>query len=206
MKISVIMPSFLGDYQGAATNREFKFERAVNSFLQQTYADKELIVVSDGCEKTNNIILNKYRNHQNIKLISIDKQPLFSGTTREEGLKNATGDVITYLDTDDYFGNILHLECIYNAFLNEEIDWIYSDDIMRWNEHVSSPRESFLERGRIGTSNISHRILEKISWQGLDFYGHDWTFILNLMDKYKNYSKITGTSYTVCHIPNVADV
>lgn len=205
MKISVIMPSFLGEYQGAASNREMKFERAVGSFLQQSYQDKELIIVSDGCEITNNLVRTKFP-HDCIKLITIEKQVNFSGEVRQAGLKQASGDVITYLDTDDYFGNNLHLDFIYNAFINENTQWIYFDDIMKWNPHVESVRDVSLEQGRIGTSNIAHRNYSDLSWKSMDGYGHDWSFILNIMQKYKGVQKISGTSYTVCHIPNVADV
>jgi glycosyltransferase involved in cell wall biosynthesis len=204
MKISVIMPSYLGNYNGAASNREYKFERAVNSFLNQEYQDKELIIVSDGCEITKDIVNKKY-NNELIKLIKIDKQVLFSGYVRDVGLKIAKGDIITYLDTDDYFGNNLHLYFIYKGFLNPDIDWVYFDDIMRWNNFVYSQREAVLQSGRIGTSNIAHRNIKNISWENLDGYGHDWYFINKLIEKYK-YQKIGGTSYTVCHIPNVADV
>lgn len=205
MKITSILPSFLGEYNGCATDRERKFERAVDSFLQQQYGNKELIIVSDGCEITNNIVRTKYP-HSIIKLLTIDKQPIFSGKVREIGLKQSDSDIITYLDSDDLYGNDLHLDFIYNAFLNENIDWIYFDDIVRWNPHVSSQREAILEDGKIGTSNIAHRNYKDISWDGLDFYGHDWYFINNLIQKYKNVEKITGTSYTVCHIPNSVDI
>ena len=43
MKLSVIMPSFLGEYDGCATDREKKFVRAVQSFLDNTLIEKELI-------------------------------------------------------------------------------------------------------------------------------------------------------------------
>ena len=52
MKFSVIMASYLGNYPGCANNREAKFIRSVKSFLNQSYDNKELIIVSDGCEIT----------------------------------------------------------------------------------------------------------------------------------------------------------
>lgn len=109
-------------------------------------------------------------------------------------------------NTDDKYGNSLHLDFIYNAFLNLDVNWVYFDDIMQWNPHVSSSREVFLERGRVGTSNIAHRNFKDIGWKGMNGYGHDWSFITQLMQRYPNPPKISGTSYTVCHIPNVADV
>jgi len=52
LKVTVIMASYLQDYSGSAKNREKKFIRAVKSFKNQTYENKELIIVSDGCIKT----------------------------------------------------------------------------------------------------------------------------------------------------------
>lgn len=202
MKISVIMPSYLGVYQDAATNREYKFERAVNSFLQQTKQDKELVIVSDGCSITNNLVNKKYP-HDCINHISIFKQMTFSGNVREMGLRNSCGEIVCYLDSDDFLSKTNHLDIICNAF-EDDIEWVYFNDIMQWNPHVSSEREAVLERGRIGTSNIAHRNLNEISWSGMDGYGHDWSFIMKLMNQYKS-KKISGTSYTVCHIPNVVD-
>ena len=51
-RIAVVMPSFLGDYTNAAKNREEKFLRAVNSVRTQSYDNKLLVVVSDGCLDT----------------------------------------------------------------------------------------------------------------------------------------------------------
>ena len=60
MKVSVIMPVYLGEYEGCATNREDKFIRAVNSFLQNNLSDSELIIVSDDCLITKNIVNDKF--------------------------------------------------------------------------------------------------------------------------------------------------
>lgn len=50
--ISVIMPSYLGEYPGSRKDPDKKFIRAVESFKDQTLAQKELIIVSDGCARS----------------------------------------------------------------------------------------------------------------------------------------------------------
>jgi len=104
-KISVIMPSYLGDYKDARSNPIKKFNRAVKSFLSQGYSNKELIIVSDGCDLTNNEYEKNWKSFENIKLIEISKNSSkWPGTNRQIGIEHATGEWITYLDTDD----ILH--------------------------------------------------------------------------------------------------
>lgn len=216
IKISVIMPSFLGDYDYAATERGEKFNRAVQSFLNQNYTNKELIIVSDGCyetiERAAHFIADNP--HTDIKLIKLDKQELFSGNVRNTGLFHSQGDVICYLDSDDMLGSN-HLSTIAYYFeINPSLDWLYYDDYVVHRFHpidkeilVEGKRENTLEHGTIGTSSIAHKNLKSISWDGCDGYGHDWTFIKkNLIDTELKHTKIHGASYYVCHIPNGLDV
>src|SRR3954468_14224010 len=105
-KISIIMPSYLGDYPNAASDREGKLKRAIISFLDQTYARRELILVADGCEQTENVYKFLKNNSGKpisslIRLVKIPKQGHFSGAVRNAGIDVATGEIIAYLDTDD---------------------------------------------------------------------------------------------------------
>lgn len=203
MKISVIMPSFLGSYPNAATNRGRKFVRAVDSFLRQTYSNKELIIVSDGCPETGLIYMNKYRKQEGLILKKMQKQPLFSGAVRNKGLKTATGDIICYLDTDDFITET-HLEKIVKYF---EGDWVYYDDYLvnqfiSFDDFTYSVRKTIVESCRIGTSSIAHRKGLDASWG--DGYGHDWRFVKQLMQY--EHKKIDCTGYMVCHQPKLRDV
>jgi glycosyltransferase involved in cell wall biosynthesis len=182
--ISVIMPSYLGDYPNCASNREEKLPRAIESFLAQEIG--ELIVVADGCNKTAEIS-SKYP----VTIISIDKQPFFSGTPRNTGIQAAKYDYIAYLDNDDVFGDN-HLKRIAD---NLDTDWLY------WNDYVNGKiRPVWLEFGHIGTSAIAHK--KELDCQWSDGYGHDWQFIQQL----KHYpSKRIIANYQVMHIPHVMD-
>jgi len=208
MKISVIMSSFLHPYPGSATNREQKFIRAVKSFIKQTHRDKELIIVSDGCDITNRLYNQHFSNEKNIKLISIPKQPLYSGIMRNIAFDVAEGDIISYLDSDDAFGN-KHLEIINNQFDINKYDWIYYDDYMVLNKDFNKFQIRKVETryGSIGTSSISHKnpkLLEKgkyLKWT--TGYGHDFIFVFRLNALTNNFKKLTNKpQYIVCHYMN----
>jgi glycosyltransferase involved in cell wall biosynthesis len=198
------MPSYLGDYPNAATNRKEKFKRALLSFVEQPYPNKELLIIADGCNDTMREFYKlKAGLPAGIFLICVSKQPLLSGNVRNTGIRHATGDIITYLDSDDMlFGN--HLEMIANGFTTG-VDWVYYNDyIAKHNVTQMRERETLISYGRAGTSTIAHRKdLTGMAWQ--DGYSHDWLFINDLKNNFSNCSKITATGYLVCHVPTLLD-
>lgn len=201
-KISVIMPVFLGDYDGCADNREEKFKSAVISFTRQSYKNCELIIISDGCDGAEKIY-NGALVYDNIIFKKIDKQLLFSGNVRAEGLKLATGDIICYLDSDDMFG-VNHLKSIATEFkYHSKFDWVYYNDLIIQPNQEPINRPVEVIEGSIGTSSICHRKECKATWKGCDGYGHDWSFITQLINQHPSHGKIYGAEYFVCHIPNI---
>lgn len=142
MKISVIMQSYLHDYPGSRSNPEQKFIRAVNSFLEQTHDDKELIIVADGCSITPEIFYKNWPNDKRLNFAYIHKnapsmyevkdgKTLYRGTPRRIGCSLAQGDVITYLDTDDIMLPT-HLENINKSWSKMPKDVIWATNQYRW--------------------------------------------------------------------------
>lgn len=199
------MASFLGDYPGCAKNRTNKFIRSVNSFLDQTYQDKELIIISDGCSITEKVYNDNFIKNKNIIFEKIEKDVLFGGKTRNKGIELSSGDWICYLDTDDFLSKS-HLEMI-SGQISDEFDWYFSDDylITEYKDKNSFRyiiRENSINPNKIGTSSIIHKKDLKITWG--DGYAHDWRFIQSMLNKTKKVSKISA-GYYVCHIPGAID-
>lgn len=202
MKISVIMASFLGDYPGNnSPNKPKKFIRAVNSFIKQTHEDKELIIISDGCEITSNLVEEHFSKNPMIKLFKSVKLPMYHGQIRTIGLRLATGDLICYLDNDDYLGKN-HLKTISEQF-KEDDDFVYYDDFLVLNkEFTKFQRRVVLPRyGSIGTSSIAHKNRPDLEW--FNGYGHDFLYVLRMSAIGMKYRKLEKTpEYIVAHYKN----
>jgi len=204
-KISVVMPVTLSYYEGCASNRVEKFIRSVNSFINQTYKNKELIIVSDGCDIAEDIYIDKFSNCSDIVFVKQEKASLISGSTRNRGISLSTGDWICYLDSDDFFGNN-HLELIANQ-ITDELDWCSSDDYVvtcynNSDDYTAYLRGNILQYGRVGTSSIIHKKKLNVSWS--DGYGHDWILINYLIQLEGKHAHISA-NHNVCHIPGHLD-
>ena len=129
------MQSYLGDYPGSRTEPERKFVRAVNSFLNQTNKNSELIIVSDGCKITEKLYKENFLDNDRIKfkLCENKGQKMYEkssemihyvGEPRQHGVDMSSGDIITYMDSDDILTN-LYLEKIIEYWnYNYDLDWI----------------------------------------------------------------------------------
>jgi glycosyltransferase involved in cell wall biosynthesis len=197
MKFSIITASYLGEYRTAAKNRDNKILRAVNSVLSQTFQDFEMIIIADGCQKTVEIM--KQVTDPRISTYLIDKSREWSGEPRNKGLDEAKGDYIVYLDIDDIYGDN-HLQDIANGLAG--YDWVWFDDIRyvpKTGEWYENPCDINVI-SRHGTSNICHKRSMQVRWTHVG-YAHDYYFILQLKNN-RNFTKIAGGEYYVCHIPN----
>ncbi|MBQ6703105.1 MAG: glycosyltransferase [Clostridia bacterium] len=89
--VSVVIPFY---------NRKEVLENAINSVLNQTHKNIELILVNDGSDTVD--FLKKYENADNIKLINLEKNQGVSNA-RNVGILNSSGEYIAMLDSDDLF-------------------------------------------------------------------------------------------------------
>ena len=207
-KVSVVMPVYLGHYKGCAEDREEKFVRAINSFLNNDYENKELIIIGDCCLQSENILKDKFHNElisHKIKFYNMPKkQKLFSGKLRTIGLDLCEGKYIMYLDSDDMFGD-KHISNVYSQLESNQLDWCYYNDFLLPDGAKLIKKEVELEHGSIGTSSIAHINSHKLNWRWCNGYGHDWKFVKKLIRFSNNYEKIYGATYIICHIPDNMD-
>jgi glycosyltransferase involved in cell wall biosynthesis len=197
MKFSIVIPSYLGQYRNAAKNRDTKILRAINSVLNQTFQDFEVIVISDGCQKTIDIVSRI--EDTRVNCYYIEKTKTWSGEPRNAGIEVAKGDFILYLDVDDLYGEN-HLKNISTQL--GTYDWVWFDDIRyapKLDEWYAN-RCLIQQMGKHGTSNICHKRSLPYKWDHVG-YAHDYYFIKHLRQN-TNFAKIEGGEYYVMHVPD----
>jgi glycosyltransferase involved in cell wall biosynthesis len=116
-KVSVIIPTY---------NREGSLTRAIESVLEQTYRNFELIVIDDGSTDDTSRIIKKYK--KKIRYFS----QLHSGVSsaRNLGLEKSEGAWVAFLDSDDYWlpqKLTRQMEC-----LAEHPDWLIMQTDEKW--------------------------------------------------------------------------
>jgi len=169
--------------------------------ISQTNKDSELIIISDGCDLTQKLYEDNYKGESRIKFDRLEKGVYFSGGPRNKGIEMSSGDLICYLDSDDFFGK-KHLELIESKFTIEN-DWGYFDDFFI-TRRLRSKHNIFLRRTvkitepmRVGTCSIVHLRDLPVKWE--DGYGHDHEFVKKL--KIYPHKRMGVGEYYVCHIP-----
>lgn len=116
-KISVIVPVY---------NVEKYLDKCLDSLVNQTYSNLEIIIVNDCSTDNSEIIINKYKD-KNKNIIYV-KNEVNSGLSfsRNTGLKKSTGEYIGYIDSDDYIP-YNYYESLMKTMIQENADIVVCD-------------------------------------------------------------------------------
>lgn len=91
--VSIVMPV----YNSSAYLRE-----TLDSIINQSYKDLEIICIDDGSTDDSLEILERYKEKDN-RFFILKQQNQYAGAARNAGLNKATGEYIMFLDSDDIF-------------------------------------------------------------------------------------------------------
>lgn len=106
-KISIIVPIY---------NVEKYLKRSLDSLVNQTLEDIEIILVDDGSTDNSHKIAEDYKeNYSNVLLVTKENGGL--SDARNFGLQYASGEYIAFIDSDDYVESQM-FERMYNLSEN----------------------------------------------------------------------------------------
>ncbi len=170
-------------------NRQAYIQRAIESVLYQSYDNWELITVDDGSEDYSPYLLEIYKAYSpKIKVVHQDHKRL--PAARNNGIKNSTGSLITFLDSDDEFTKE-HLEIRIN-YLNKNpgIDLLHGGVKIIGNEFVpdkENPKQLIhLSQCIIGATFFGKRnvFIETGGFNDIP-YSEDSEFLERVIKQYK---------------------
>jgi hypothetical protein len=239
-KISVVMQSYLSDYPGSRSNPESKFIRAVNSFISQSNKNTELIIVADNCKITERLYNQNFLDNDRIKFIMYNKEkPVmysnngeginYIGEPRQIGVDLSTGDIITYMDSDDiitkdylmtlhkYWSINSDLIFIINKswydnskVLNDDIklyytvfDKNYKSELLNIDGLESEWVRSVVRKSAVLHSPVllSHKKNIKVKWSNSVGVSEDHSFYNQIYDNYNSGGlSIHIFGYVRCHL------
>ena len=136
-KISVIVPIY---------NVEAYLERMLESLINQTYKNLEIILIDDGSTDSSAKICDKYKKKDK-RIVVMHKKNEGVSVARNKGLELARGDYIGFVDSDDVisldmyerlYNNIISTNadisvCSYSTF-SKDVDFEYKDNIKIFNK------------------------------------------------------------------------
>ena len=118
-KISVIVPVY---------NVEKYLSECLDSIVNQTLKNIEIICLNDGSTDNSLSILQKYASKdKRIKII--DKENEGPGYTRKVGLDIAKGKYVLFCDSDDYYAELTAFEELYNYIEKMKVDVVIFESI-----------------------------------------------------------------------------
>lgn len=149
-KVSVIIPTY---------NRVKYISRAIDSVLNQTYDNIEVIVVDDNNENSSvRDEMTKVMSTYNNSVIYIKHKKNMNGAcARNTGIKHASGDYITFLDDDDYYFKT-RIEKLVNKIEKEKCDAIYSAALIVKNSKIYSLKNAIM------SGNLQLEVLKQQSF------------------------------------------
>lgn len=160
LKVSIIVPFY---------NVERYIEKCLETLVNQTLEDIEIILVNDGSKDKSIEIVNKFLEKYPEKLVYFEKENGGLSDARNYAIPYAKGEYIAFLDSDDYVEKDMY-EKMYQLAKEENSDmvecdfyWEYPEKIKIDTGAIYNGKKEMLEKVRVVAWNklIKREILEK---------------------------------------------
>lgn len=159
MKISIIVPVY---------NVEKELERCIDSLINQTYKNIEIILVDDGSTDTSSDICEEYKmKYSNIKVIHKENGGLSSA--RNCGITNSDGMYLMFVDSDDYI-NEKACEKFAEAVKKDKVDIVIGEARKTEKNKITLYKHDAFEEKKI----YNNKEYINIAIKNNEFYAPVW--------------------------------
>ena len=159
MKFSIIVPVY---------NVEKYIKKCLDSIINQSYKNFEVIIINDGSKDSSEEIIKKYKDSR-IKYYKQDNQGL--SMARNNGVLKSNGDYLLFVDSDDYINKDLL------KVLNESLDKEY--DLIRFQVDYDINGEKKSTRGTKDTITFTNGIDAFNEISSYEIVEATWCYLYN---------------------------
>lgn len=158
-KVSLIIPVF---------NAEKYLRRCLDSAVNQTYENMEIICVDDGSTDGSKQIIEEYAKNDK-RIITIYQENKGESSARNEGLRIAGGDYIGFMDCDDWIENDMY-ESLAEALERENADMAAAGWYKETREEsIPIKNDKPVEKGIFGNRQLLRYLYERDSYRGFAY-------------------------------------
>ncbi|MCW3161018.1 glycosyltransferase family 2 protein [Chryseobacterium oryctis] len=160
-KVSIIVPVY---------NVENYLAKCLDSLVNQTYQNIEILVVNDGSKDNSEVIIQEYAQKYPEKIKAFNKENGGLSDARNFGIDRTTGDFIGFVDSDDYVTPTMFEEMLNLAEKHEAKMVICNIQKVDQNENVTQkltqipnmPEKIILEKNFSVFSDLSYFACNKL--------------------------------------------
>ena len=145
---SVIIPTY---------NSEKYIERTFRSLINQSYKNFEIILVDNSSYDSTLKIVNNYKKKLNLKILNVKNKGIIA-ISRNKGILNSSGNIISFLDSDDYWHKD-KLKTINKLFIKNNIELCCHNEI-----HIDRNKKIY--------KKMNYKIYSKNLYNNLLIYGN----------------------------------
>lgn len=150
-KISIIVPIY---------NVENYLSRCLDSLLTQEYEDFEVIAINDGSTDNSLTILQEYAEKDH-RICIIDKENNGVSSARNDGLSQAKGEYIGFVDPDDWIEPQMYKDMLKIAE-EDHIDIVMCSYIREFGTHSKEKTFALPERSTYYNDDVHKKIMRRL--------------------------------------------
>lgn len=158
--VTVIIPVY---------NMERYISYCLDSILSQTLNDLEIICVDDGSTDSSLSIMQEYK-EKHPEILIYEQKRLGPAVARNLALQKASGEFVSFLDSDDYYYDADSLKILYEGAKNNRASIAGGGRIKDEGGILSQTRFHFKNEGEINVKNLD-------SYGGFTRYIYNLTFL-----------------------------
>ena len=197
-KVSVIMPCY---------NHEKYIDCAINSVLNQSYGNFELIIVDDSSSDRSVDIIEHYEKLDDRVVAIYHQTNMGASTSRNDAIEKANGDYIAFCDADDIWlcdklkiqiakiVNLHHYDLIYcdSSIIDSRGNYTGKKFSDNFSPFIGSQKAVFYKLCISNCINLSTVLLKKACADRIGYfnkeisYVEDWLFWICLANEYEFY-------------------